>query len=456
MSRPSSLRLAAAALLTGSAAWAMPQSPARPNYRELERAIEASLWHEHAEPFLSHVPDPAGGFYQRFDRKWTRLPEEGRFVVYQARAVWTAATLAEFDPEKAPGAKKLAIDGAKYLRQTFWDPEFGGFYWNLGNDGKPDDALHGEKHLYGNAFALYGLAAAARVSSSPEILGWTKEAFEWMESHVADSEHGGYFESATREGTPRLRAEPAEGAALVDLLGTPLGFRSQNSHLHLMEALTELARVWPDPRVAARLDECLRILTTDMFVEPGCLHVMFTPDWRPVPALTSIGHNVEAGYLAVEAARVLGRPDDERVWSFAKSVVDHALAVGWDEEFGGLVSGAEAFGPVYNFAKSWWTQAEALNALAMILERYGEESPAYGAAFERQWNWIVAHQIDHEFLGWFGELDREGRPRGNGEKADRWKCVYHDGRALVNVVKTLRRWNEKVGGKGLEPPTSSV
>src|SRR5690606_28978301 len=85
-----------------------------------------------------------------------------------------------------------------------------------------------------------------------------------------DPVYGGYFNYTERDGTP-LR----EGFE-----GTPP--KDQNSSIHLLEAFTELYRVWPDPVLRDRLEELLVLIRDTLRVDPGHLTLFASADWTPV------------------------------------------------------------------------------------------------------------------------------------------------------------------------------
>ena len=147
-----------------------------------------------------------------------------------------------------------------------------------------------------------------------------------------------------------------------------------NVHIHLLEALAALSRVDRSPGgdgPAARAAR--RWSATGSPSSPGALNLYLTPDWRAIPAHDSFGHDVETAYLLVEAAEALGMPDDARTWQVARSLVDHALDWGWDDEHGGFYDKGESFGnPACDRKKVWWTEAEGLNALLVMDRKYGE------------------------------------------------------------------------------------
>ena len=53
-----------------------------------------------------------------------------------------------------------------------------------------------------------------------------------------------------------------------------------NTHIHLLEALTELHKAWPDPRVTRRLDEVFKVVRDRVYGDPGYLRMFFRPDWQ--------------------------------------------------------------------------------------------------------------------------------------------------------------------------------
>ena len=126
------------------------------------------------------------------------------------------------------------------------------------------------------------------------------------------------------------------------------------------------------------------------------------------------GHNVELAWLVQHAIEVLGDPP-EQVRSDVLGLIDHALDFGFDHRHGGLALAgppqAEARYAWYLGAdvciKRWWEQAEMLVATLAAYELTGQAR--YLRAFERQFDWVWTHQIDHQNGDWFelpiGERD---------------------------------------------------
>ena len=388
--------------------------------------------------FPRTVDSEHGGFHSNFTRDWKPAPSEGKFSVFQGRMTWVAAQVAMRRPDLREQYLPIARHGLAYLNDVMWDREAGGFYWGLDDAGRVTPRFTDGKHLYGMSFGLYAAAAVYKATRDPKALALAERAFRWMDAHAHDARHGGYFEWLTRDGRVVRGVEGKGRVEAIPVSGFPLGYKSMNTHIHLLESFTELYGVWKDAGVRRRLEELLTIVRDKVSVEPGAMNLYFTNDWRALPGHDSYGHDVEAAYLMLEASEALGRADDAATVRMAKLLVDHALAYGWDETFGGFFREGTAAGEPEDTLKEWWVQVEGLNTLLLMHERYGRKTDAYFKAFQRQWEFIRDRQVDKEFRGLYDTVGRDGAPTRT-PKARIWKAAYHDGRALLNVTERLRR-----------------
>ena len=388
--------------------------------------LEASLWRDLLDRWFPACIDPSGGYFQNFDAEFRPIGDAWKGLVFQARMVWVCATVAEARPEFAGYARH----GVRFLKSRFLDRRTGALAWSTrgGTD----------RHAYGLAFAVYGLAAAGRHLGDEEALDMAKDACTYLEAYHHDAEFGGYFEATTASGEPLLTGEGK------DAISTPHGQKSQNTHLHLMEAYTELLRAWPDPTVRDRLAELVDVLTSRLFAptpEGGHLTLFAHRDWTPASHETSYGHDIEAAHLLLDAEDALGNTGPltpaplprrgEGVLFRALALADNALARGWDAAHGGLFYWGDHSGPT-DRTKNWWAQAEALLGFAALWRSTGDERYARAAAEE--WAFIRDHQIDRVHGGWYEEVGRPEMPKGHG-----WKAAYHDGRALLFAARILRQ-----------------
>jgi mannobiose 2-epimerase len=432
---------------------AVAQEPRDGEVAELRRRIDDLLRAELTEHWYPHAIDrELGGFHQTFARDWSPLPDENRFLVYQARMTWTAAAFAAYSPAHRDEFVSYARYGIAYLDRVMRDRQEGGFHWVLDARGGVDPRLGDEKHVYGVAFVLYAASKARRVTGDDLALKVARDAFDWLEEHAHDGACGGYHEALRRDGTPIIsRDDDAPVPRRLDRLGTYYGFKSMNSHIHLLEAIAEYSRVVEAPVVKSRLRELHEIVRDKIAVEPGALNLYLTRQWQATPAHDSFGHDIETAFLLVESADALGMPDDARTWTMARKLVDHALDWGWDGTHGGFYYKGEAFGgEAFDTHKDWWTQAEGLNALLLMDRKFGGSSDRYRDAFFKEWRFIDAHLLDPVNGGWYMGTTREGTLIGDGRKATQWKANYHTSRALMSVATMLRE-QERGPVPGREP-----
>lgn len=409
-------------------------APTSRDYAALANEVRRSLTHDVLDQWFPRAVDrQRGGFHQSYAADWSRLAGEERSIVYQSRLTWLAAKAAPEFPARSREYQAYSKHGLDFLRDQMWDKEDGGLYWELDDRGQP--VRDGEKHAYGMAFAIYAASTNYEITKDPQALDLAQRAFSWLDQHAHDAANGGYYEALRRDGTPIL----TPGTETNDFIGTRYGFKSMNTHIHLLEALTELNHIWPTAHVQARLREVFGLVRDTINVPAaGAMNLFFTPDWRAVPDHDSYGHDVETAFLLIEAAEALGEAD-EKTWGIARRLVDHALDFGYDPEHGGLYDAGGTFTPVTGMDKIWWVQAESLNALLLMHRKYGMETSGYWDAFSRQWNFIREHQIDRKNGGWFQSVSREGKVPANPIKSDRWTEGYHQGRALLNVSAALSK-----------------
>ena len=88
----------------------------------------------------------------------------------------------------------------------------------------------------------------------------------------------------------------------------PIGNKSMNAHIHLLESFTQPYRIWQDDTLRQRLEERVAINRDKISIQPGVMNLM------------------------LEAEAVLGRGHDPKTERTARLLLDHALANGWDED----------------------------------------------------------------------------------------------------------------------------
>lgn len=413
--------------------------PTRETYLKVAAEVDEALHRDVLGMwFPRSIDHEHGGFHSHFTRDWQWAPSDGKFSVFQGRMTWVASQVVLREPKLRDEYLPFVKQGVDFLENMMWDKQYGGFYWGLDDDGKVTPQFTDNKNLYGVGFCIYGAAAAYQATKDPRALELAKKGFLWADEHGHDAVNGGYFELLTREGKPIIPDVPSGHVAMPPIPIGPVNYKSMNTHIHLLEAFTQLYQVWPDPTLRARLEELLTIVRDKISVEPGVMNLFFTNAWQAIPGHDSYGHDVETAYLMLETDELLHGKASTKTERMAKMLVDHALVYGWDEKNGGFFQYGTTFGPAEDTNKEWWVQVEGLNALLLMHERYGKQDPIYFQRFLQQWAFIRTHTIDAQDHGLRNLTTADGTPIVL-DKGSIWKGAYHDGRAFWNVSGRLRR-----------------
>lgn len=398
-----------------------------------------------------------GGYYSDFSYDWKKQGLQNKFIVTQARHIWTLSKAIEFYPERVR-YREYAKHGYEFLRDFMWDQDHGGFYQivdSLGN--RSANTSESEQRTYGNAFAIYALSAYYKVSKNPEVLMLAKDAFSWLDANAHDHDHGGYFKFIKSK--KNANAQPTENIGDITSDDIVYGIKDYNSSIHLLEAFTELYTVWPNDLVKSRLQEMFEVVSQTMMDDRGFLKLYFHADWSPFDdhviieiggmkgdyfSHITFGHDVETGFLLLEAAEVL-EIEKEVILPRAKQLVDHALQKGWDNEKGGFYEQGKYIDgevKILDESKNWWAQTEGMNSLLLMHVIYPNDPLSYFEKFELQVDYIEKNLLDHKYLGWYSfgidhHPEMKKRP-----KASIWKGTYHTSRALMRCISILESMDQ--------------
>ena len=369
-----------------------------------------------------------GGFYGRIDGYNVLHPDAEKGAVLNARILWTFAAAARV-LNNTP-YRILAARAYDYLMQWFMDREQGGVYWSLNADATPLDT---KKQTYAIAFAIYGLAEYVRLTNNQEALNAAIRLFEDLEAHADkwDNEKiskckNGYVEALTRDWQPiadmRLSEKDENGVFTM------------NTHLHVLEAYTNLYRVLKNvqrddvqgtkERITKQLRTLIDIFANRIF-DPATGHLMlfFDEKWQPSNTHTSPGHDIEAAWLLHEALEVLG---DEELLNQTLPVI-HSLAQAAEDDI--------------MDEKEWWCYAEAVVGYIDQWKLYQDEKPIESninlELAETAFHYIQTHLMDRENGEWFWTILPDGTPDRTHDKAGFWKCPYHNSRMCIEIIERL-------------------
>jgi mannobiose 2-epimerase len=394
--------------------------------------------------YLPHCVDRANSGYLESLKDGKFIPTGEKFLTVQGRQLWFFSTLAQHGIEKE-AALAAAKTGFEFLEKHMLDRKHGGYFSKVSDDGKPVDT---RKHVYLNAFALYGLVAYYRATKDEDALKSAQALFQVLEEKAHDSDHGGYNEFFSEDWRPIKDKKEAGYVGAIDT-------KTYNTHLHILEALAELYRVWPDPLVAKRLTETILINTnTVRHPEYYCNIDGWHPDWQivdsPQNLRASYGHDVECAWLTMDAARTLKlSPDMLRGW--AEALIGYSLKHGYDREHGGFYYTGPLGKPAEDTRKEWWVEAEALVSMLEMYKLTGKRE--YYDIFCQTLDFVEKNQVASEG-SWWASRKADGSPLSD-QRSSPWQGAYHSGRSMIlceKLLKELAANPEKKETRDPQPP----
>ena len=345
-------------------------------------------------------------------------------LIVNSRILWAFSAVHQVRPE--PVYRGMAERAFDFVMNKFWDHKHGGAFWRLDDAGRVFD---NSKKTYGQAFYIYALTEFHRAFGNQPALNRAKELFELVERHAHDAKFGGYLEVCNRDWS-----EAGPDARLSDKDMNEK--KSMNNHLHVLEAYTNLSRVWPEPRVAERLRELIELfLNRILDVRTNHLHHFFNEQWQVRSDTYTFGHDIEASWLLCEAAEVLA---DAKLLARVRAVALQMAATVCDEGLGAdgglFYEGRD--GKVIDTGREGWPQAEAMVGFLNAFELSNQKMFFFASV--QTWSYIDKHLVDRVHGEWFWRIDPDGQPDPKLPKVSEWKGPYHATRACLETMKRLR------------------
>lgn len=380
--------------------------------------LEDHIWRTLAF-YQAHAFDPRGGFFQHFrddgsvyDRTSRHLVSSTRFVFNYAMAAHHFGDAAQLD---------WAAHGLAFLEERHRQPS-GGYAWML-DAGDVRDATN---HCYGLAFVMVAGATALR-AGLPQGRATLERAWDLLEAHFWDAEHGLYRDEAS-----------ADFSELSP-------YRGQNANMHACEGLLWAFEATGErgylERAAVLADNITR---RQAALAGGLVWEHYRPDWsvdwdynRDNPKHLfrpwgfQPGHQTEWAKLLLILDRHAPQP-----WRLATAcrLFDRALELAWDGAHGGICYGVDPEGQICDGDKYFWVQAESF-AAAKLLELVSGEA-RYGDWYARIWQYSWDHMVDHRYGAWFRILTRDNR-KYDDLKSPAGKTDYHTMGACYEVLRAL-------------------
>jgi len=361
-----------------------------------------------------------GGFYGRIDGNDKVYPEAEKGGILNARILWTYSSAYRVLGDTS--CLRLATRARDYILAHFIDNQYGGAYMSVNADGTPENT---RKHVYTNAFFIYGLSEYSRATGDKKALEEAKKIFDALEKYAADKEFGGYYEVFSQD-WQRLKERMIGESSEKDE-------KTMNTSLHIMEACANLYRVSGYKAVGDRLRDLIGIFL-EKIIDKKSHHLICFMDrqWNGTSTVDSYGHDIECSWLLLESAALLKDKElTERVKEAGLKIAN-AAAEGFQPDGSMLTEKNYATGHI-RMQRSWWEQAETIVGYLNAFEVTGDES--YLDKSLKCWEYTKKYFIDEKNGAWFSSVSESGVP--GGDKGGFWICPYHNGRMCMEVIERI-------------------
>lgn len=393
------------------------------NYSGFKQQLENELTQNILPFWMRKMKDAVnGGFYGQMDGndRVNQLAPKGGIL--NARILW--AFSAAYNSLKDPKYLETASQTKDYIFEHFFDPEFGGTYWCLEYNGNPLDT---KKQIYSQAFFIYALSEYYLASGDEKCRDEAIELFRLIEKISFDRGKNGYFEAYSRDWQllDDLRLSQKDSNEK----------KTMNTHLHILEAYTNLYRIWKNDTLACQLRNLINIFL-DKIIDPQTFHLnlFFDENWTCKSSITSYGHDIESSWLLYEAAVELHDSElTEKTKQICLRIVD-AAKEGLHPD-GSLIYEKDNATGHTDFDRHWWPQAEAVIGFYNAFELTGNSH--YLLNFTECLYFIQSNLVDHINGEWYWSIKSDGSVNRDDDKAGFWKCPYHNGRMCLEIIKRV-------------------
>jgi len=201
----------------------------------------------HIMPFWMKLMDKEnGGFYGTVDFNLNVHKKAEKGGIYIARLLWTFS--AAYRVLKNEEYLEHADHLYRFLKDKIYDYESLGLFWSVDYQGHPKDT---RKHIYAQAFGVYALSEYFRATKCQEALNLALEIYEIIESKGFSHYTNAYMEEFDRQWNPVSNEMLSENGVIADI--------TMNTHIHILEAYTNLYKAWPDPILKTKIKNLMDI-----------------------------------------------------------------------------------------------------------------------------------------------------------------------------------------------------
>lgn len=364
-----------------------------------------------------------GGCYGEMDASGNANVTADKSVILHARVLWS------WSESYLKLQKNVYLQEARhfyeYMVVNFIDQAYEGAYYEVSFDGEGNKEY---KSIVAQSYVIFAFSAYFQASGDPFALLYAKQIMQKIEAHAKDSLTGKYYADLTQD----WQALPTVQSSV-----------SASTYLHLIEAYTALLTCEKNDSLVDSLTQLVNFFI-DHIIDAEYLHIKQNFALSGCADVTGkrYGHDLEAAWLLVEAAKAINNPLlSKKCESVALSLIEqvikehdtsdyaHLHGISW-----GVNTALEVVGNAEQ-SRVAWVQAEALSALSWAYAKTNKQE--YKTWLLGTWFYIENYLVDAKYKDWFEGCNENGSLDKNNVKIGPWKCPYHSVRGCVNFLSLL-------------------
>jgi len=365
-------------------------------------------------------------FFGAIDFYGKKNPEAPLGIIMYSRILWSfSAASMHFNCNEY---KAVAEETFNFIQSYFYDKTHKGYFWEI--SAKRTPLVH-KKQTYAHAFMLYGICEYYACSKDEKALKQAISIFDLMQRHCIDTIYGGFFEAFAQDWTKLDDVRLSEKDR-----NDP---KSMNTNLHVLEAYTRLLQVTGNKEVELVLRNLINLFAEHIIDKNGHLCLFFDEQWKSQVNEYSFGHDIETSWLLWEAIEAVNDEELEKKYkSLIIRMVDVFLNEALDENQHSSLYHKFVDTGKYDTDRHWWVMCEMLEGLANAYEITNDE--IYRKPILPAWEYIKLNLIDCTNGEWHWRVNEYKEPIADESKVCNWKAPYHNGRALMRLVRKMQNW----------------
>ncbi len=354
-----------------------------------------------------------GGYLTCLDREGS-VYNTDKSVWFQGRGVWIYSKLYnELEPN--PVWLNAAATGFDFLLKHCFDKD-GRLFFQVTQDGKP---LRRRRYFYSEAFAIAACTEFYKATGDREALSRAMQTYDIVMDIYKNPQ--------------RMEPKVIPETRITRALAVPM----------ILLVTTQILREAEYRPVYDKIAEELVHTILHVFLKPDerALFETVGPNGErlnsPQGRCINPGHAIETAWFLIQEGLYLKNND---IIHTALNIIKWSLDIGWDKEYGGLLSFVDIEGkPAEQLEwnmKMWWPHTEALYALLLAYDI--TRDPYFETWYDKVHEWTFSYFPDKEYKEWYGYLHRDGSV-ANTLKGSMWKGPFHIPRALLLCMKLLEK-----------------